>query len=410
MSDIVITGLGLVTPHGHDAESTWSRMEAGESAAVRPTRIDPEESRQFPPVMCEVIGDFDDHPKVDPKRMGRFTKKAVVAADEALEQAGLDPESDEWEPERTGSSISTCFGGLPSVAEGQVKIENGERISPYLLTSGMPNLAAGFVSIKFNAEGPSRAPSTACASASQAISDAVDDIRTGRTDVMIAGGTEAPQGDVPPVVGGFGAIRAFTPSDYDGPPAEASRPFDEDRTGFLMSEGAGVLILESREHAVERGANILAEITGTGLASDAAHPTGPREDAASLTRATTMALSDAEVDPDDVDLVNVHATSTPAGDKHEALALNKAFDDVPPVTANKSQLGHSGAACGAIEAALTTMMIDKGVVTPTINLENKDPECDVPVITERTEKSLDRVVSNSAGFGGLNVSLVIESP
>jgi 3-oxoacyl-[acyl-carrier-protein] synthase II len=272
----------------------------------------------------------------------------------------------------------------------------------------MPNLATGFVSIKFNAEGPSRAPCTACAAASQAISDAVDDIRSGRTDVMIAGGTEAPQSDVPPVVGGFGAIRAFTPSDYDDPPEAASRPFDEDRSGFLMSEGTGVLTLESREHAEQREAEILAEITGAGLASDASHPTGPREDAASLSRAISAALADADVEPREVDHVNVHATSTPAGDEHEALALNKAFETVPPVTANKSLIGHTGAACGAIEAAISTLTIANGVIPPTINVDNQDPACDVPVVTERREAPVERVVTNSAGFGGLNASLVIE--
>lgn len=408
MSEVVITGLGLVTPHGLGVEPTWSRLKAGESGAGRPSRFDPEDNRQYPAVTCEVSANVTDEPHVDTDRMGEFSQKVVCAANEALEDANLDPESDEWTPERVGTSIATCFGGIPSIAEGALKLEDEERISPYMLLSGMPNLAAGFVSMEYNAEGPSRAPSTACAASTQAISDAVDDIRTGRSDVVIAGGAESPTGETPVVVAGFGAMRALTR--FDGSPERASRPFDADRSGFVMSEGAGVLILESREHATERGADILAEISGTGLASDAGHPTGPRKDAKSLTRAIEAAMSDADVDPSDVDHVNAHATSTPEGDKHEALALNKAFDTVPPVTANKSMLGHAGGACGAIEAAVSALSIDEDVIPPTINYEAKDPECDVPVVCERRDTTVDRVVTNNAGFGGVNVSLVIESP
>jgi len=405
--DVVITGIGLGTPHGTDVASTWESRKQGESGVERPTWFDPEESRQLPYATAEADFDFTDHPHVDENRMGLFTQLAIQATSEALADAGLDPESDEWSPPRAGTSLGTCFGGVPHLTDAEIKMENDERVSPYTLLNAMSNLGAGFLSIEYNAAGPNRAQSTACAASTQAIADAVDDIRLDRADVMIAGGAESPTASIrQTVLASFGAIRATTKSER--PAAEASRPFDQQRDGFVLGEGSGILILESREHAEQRGAEIIAEVSGTGIAADADHPTGPREDAASLTRAIGNALDDAGVDPDTVDHVNAHATSTPDGDKHEALALQKSFDEVPPVTANKSQIGHAGGACGGIEAAIAALCIKHDVIPPTINLDNPDPECDVPVVTEKTEQSVDRVLTNSSGFGGINVSLILE--
>lgn len=407
MQDVVITGLGLVTPHGNSVASTWESMKQGESALARPTWFDPEKSRQLPYSTAEADFDFTDHPHVDDNRMGLFTQLAIQATSEALDDAGLDPESDQWSPPRAGTSIATCFGGVPQLTDAEIEMENGNRVSPYTLLNTMSNLGAGFVSIEYNAAGPNRAQSTACAASTQAIADAVDDIRLDRADIMIAGGAECPTASIrSTVLASFGALRALT--QYDGPAEKASRPFDAERDGFVLGEGSGILILESRDHAEARGADIIAEVAGTGIAADADHPTGPREDAASLTRAIGDALDDAGIDAEAVDHVNAHATSTPDGDKHEALALNKTFDEIPPVTANKSQIGHAGGACGGIEAAVAALCIKHDLIPPTINYENPDPECDVPVVTEKTEQSVDRVLTNSSGFGGINVSLILE--
>lgn len=404
--DVVVTGVGLVTPLANSAPESWGALQRGESATGRPTKFDPEESRQFPPANAEVVEDFADHPRVSPRKMGGFVRQAVVAADEALRDAELDPDSDSPRPERVGTSIGTCFGGFKELSEGSRTVANGETLSPWVLISGMSNLGAGFVSKTFDAQGPSRSPVTACAAGSQAVADATEDIRRGRADVMIAGGSES--GFDEGILAGFGAMRALN-MDVDDP-RTASRPFDEDRSGFVIGEGAGVLILEAREHAEERGVDALAEVTGYGHTSDAAHPSGPREDAKGLERAIAAALDGAGVDPSDVDHVNAHATSTPAGDEHECKAIDAVFDDPPPVTAVKSMLGHSGGACGAIEAAVCALTLRDGVVPPTVNCDNQDPACDVPLVTERRETDVERVLSNSSGFGGVNVAIVMETP
>lgn len=409
-SDVVVTGTGLTTPLGDTVAETWTAMQNGESGIGEPRQFDPDQSRQLPPFSAEVTTDLTDGPHIDERRMSKFIRLAMSAAVEAVEDAGLDSDADDWQADRVGTSIGTCFGGLNKLTEGAEKIKQGERISPFMLVSGMSNLGAGYVSMAFDARGPNRAPVTACAAGSQSIADAANDIRQGRADVMIAGSTDA--GTDIGMTGGFGAMRALNMND-EFSPREASRPFDVDRSGFVIGEGSGVLILESRDHAEERGAEILAELSGTGQTADAAHPSGPREDATGLTHAIETALDDAGVAPDAVDHISAHATSTPAGDKHESRAINQAFDstdELPPVTATKSMLGHSGGGCGSVEAVLAVRSIRDDYILPTLNCDNKDPECNVPVPTEPiTDETVDCVLSNSAGFGGINVSLIIES-
>lgn len=408
--NVVVTGTGLITPLGDTVSETWTAMKNGESGVGEPQTFDPDQSRQLPPFLAEVTTDVSDNDHIDERRMGKFIQLAISAATEALEEAELAPEASDWQSERVGTSVGTCFGGLDTLSGGKQKIKNGDRLSPFLLVSGMSNLAAGYVSMEFDARGPNRSPVTACAAGSQSIADAATDIRLDRADVMIAGSSDA--GCDIGATGGFGAMRALNMND-DVPPPEASRPFDEDRSGFVMGEGAGVVILESREHAEERGAEILAEVSGAGQTSDAAHPSGPREDAAGLTDAITRSLDDAGISQDTVDHISAHATSTPAGDKHESRAINQALDDVdelPPVTATKSMLGHSGGGCGSIEAVLAVRSIQEDYIPQSLNCESKDAECDIPVATEPIDdEDIDCVLSNSAGFGGVNVSLVIEA-
>lgn len=409
-SNVVVTGTGLITPLGDTVSETWTAMQNGECGIGEPQLFDSDQSRQLPPFASEVTTDLSDSPHIDERRMGKFIKLAISAAVEAVDDAGLDPEADEWQAERVGTSIGTCFGGLEELTEATEKAKQGERISSFQLVSGMLNLGAGYVSMVFDARGPNRSPVTACAAGSQSIADAANDIRQDRADIMIAGSADG--GFEVGAVGGFGAMRALNMND-DFAPSEASRPFDTDRSGFVMGEGAGILILESSEHAEERGAEILAEVSGTGQTADASHPSGPREDAAGLTAAIETALDDAGVPSAAVDNISAHATSTPAGDKHESRAINQAFDDaneLPPVTATKSMLGHSGGGSGSVEAVLAVCSIQDDYILPTLNCDDKDPECNVPVPTAPiTDQTVDCVLSNSAGFGGVNVALVIEN-
>lgn len=399
--DVVVTGLGAVTPLGGDVPSSWDAACAGVSGISRITRFDPDAADLRSHVAGEVPIDPTQHVLVDDRRMGRYTQYAVVAVDEALEDAELDPDGEAWSPARVGTSIASGVGGFPEI-ESAV----GERPPTRFTVTFLPNMAAGHVSILFDAGGPNRSSSTACAAGTHGISDAARDIRDGMADVMIAGGTEASLS--PLGVRGFDVMRALSTRNDD--PEAASRPFDADRDGFVIAEGAGVLILEAREHAEERDASIYAELSGWGLSADAHHETQPPEDARGLTRCLRNALDRAGRDPGEVDHVNTHATSTPRGDAHEATALNEVFPHDLPVTSNKSMIGHTLGASGAIEATYSVKAIDEQTLPPTINYETPDPDCDVTVVTEVQERDVDVVVSNSAGFGGTNGTLVFERP
>lgn len=406
--DVVVTGLGAITAVGTSADEFWEGLCSGENGASELTRIDPDEYGINSRVACEVDADFVDHDLVDERSTGRNSRMAIVTAEQAMTDAGLfdGEETVGVEPDRLGVSVGAARGDMPVLEDTIRNVDDGGRIPIRMTIQYLPNMAAGYISREFDAQGPSSSPSTACAAGTHAIARALDDIRLGRVDVAIAGGTDASL--TSSGIGGFDAMRALSTRNDD--PGTASRPFDVDRDGFVIGEGAGMIVLESREHARERGATPYAELSGSGRSSDAEHPTRPPKDGHGLKRAVENALSDARRDPDEVDHVNTHGTSTPRGDAHEATALGRVFDDVPPVTGNKSMIGHTLGAAGAIEAVAVVQSLREGVIPPTINYFESDPECDVPVVTEPTETDLDVAISNSAGFGGTNGSLVFERP
>jgi 3-oxoacyl-[acyl-carrier-protein] synthase II len=401
--DVLVTGLGCVTPIGRTLDRTWTAALDGESGAGRVTGFDPDDFRLRSTVTCEVEAEFVDHERVDDRSMGRFTRLTVVAADEAVADAGLDPDS--WTGERVGTAVATGVGGLSEYEATLAKVTDGTPVSPRFPVTYLPNLAAGHLSIEFDARGPTRAPATACAAGAQAIADAVDDISSGRVDVSLAGGGESCL--TPTAMVGFDAMRALSTRNDD--PREASRPFDADRDGFVIAEGAAVLVLEAREHAVARSAasDAYAEVAGVGLSGDATHPTRPPADAHGLRRAMAAATGQAGVDR--VDCVDAHATSTPRGDAHEATAIDALGDD-PLVWAPKSAIGHTLGAAGAIETALGAQATATGTVPPTLNYETPDPDCPVDVSTEPTALDPDTLLCNASGFGGTNVSLCLTTP
>src|SRR6056297_809882 len=403
--EVVVTGLGLVTPLGESVERTWTGLLEGTSGAGPITHFDPDETSLRASIACEVgtepaavapVG------RVDDRTMGRYAQFAVAATAEALADAGFDAASPDWNAERVGTSIGSGLAGL-----AEIEASAGARPSPSFLVSALTNLAAGQVSMTIGAKGPNRAPGTACSAGTHAIAAAADDIRRGRADIVVAGGTDAA---ISPLgVGSFDAMRALSTADD---PATASRPFDSDRDGLVLSEGCGIVVLEARDHARERGATPYAAITGAGWTADAHHPTRPAESGDGLRRCLEQALLDANRKPATVDHVNAHATSTPVGDAREADALAAAFDEtgVPPTTSIKGHLGHALGAAGAIEAAVVARTIAEGTIPPTLNYETPDPACDLPVVTEPRETAVDVAVSTSAGFGGTNGVLVFERP
>lgn len=406
MTDVVITGTGAITSIGASADELWTNLKDGTSGANEITAFDPERYDLSTSVACEIT-DFDpaDHDEIDERTTGRFAQFATVAAMEALEDAALDPDDGSWEPDRVGVSIGTCTGGDLELFEDTRRMEAGDHPRFYSSLVVLSNLAAGTASIVTDARGPNRAPATACAAGTHALTAAADDLQAGRADVMIAGGAEAPI--LPLLLDGFESLRAY--STVDRPPAEHSRPFDADRDGLIFGEGSGILVLETREHAEERGADVVATLAGSGMTADASHPIRPSGDG--LARSMRNALEDAALTPDAIDHVNTHATSTPKGDAVEAEAVRTVFgDDVPPVTAFKGHLGHSFGAAGALEAVIATRMIQHGYVPGTLN--HRESDCDVPVVGhgEGFVTEVTAVLSNSAGFGGTNGSVVIRAP
>lgn len=399
--DVVVTGVGLVTPLGETADETWRELRSGVTTAGPITRFDPDGAGIRSRIACKIGDDpvATGDEWIDERTMGRYAELAVAAAAEAIEDAGFDPDDPDWRPERAATSIASAFAGLPELESAA-----GSRPSPRFLITALANLAAGHVSMSFDLQGPNRSPATACAAGTHAIADAVTDIRTGRADVAVAGGTDAP---ISPLgVGSFDAMRAL--STRNDEPERASRPFDADRDGFVLAEGSGILLLEARDHAAERGARPYAAVTGTGLTGDAHHPTRPAEGGRGLRRCLERALTDAGCEPAAVDHVNAHGTSTPTGDAREADALRTLFDTVPPVTSTKGSLGHTLGGAGAIESAILARSIAEGTIPPTANYETPDPACDIPIVAETRETTLEVAVTTSAGFGGTNGALVFE--
>ena len=411
MSDrrVVVTGMGMVTALGNDVASTWEGLLAGRSGIRTIESFDP--SRLTVRIAAEVPG-FDSSNVLDRKdqrRTDRYIQFGLVAAREAMDQAGLPARLEGDVAERTGAILGTGLGGVGTLNDGfSINALRGpDRISPFLIPMGIPNVGAGQIAISFGMTGPNFATVSACATGGHAVGEASETIRRDDADIMLAGGSEACIFEV--LIGGFAAMRALSTRNDD--PAAASRPFDKGRDGFVCGEGAGVLVLEELEHARGRGATPLAELVGYGATADASHITLPAPGGIGAVRAARRALVKAGLTPEDVQHVNAHATSTPEGDKAELQAIKTIFGDQAGslnVTANKSMIGHTLGAAGAIEAITTVLAIREGRVPPTINLTDPDPEAAGLDLTPNTEEARDiRVaLSNSFGFGGQNTALV----
>jgi len=412
MSDrrrVVVTGMGLVTPLGNDVTTTWVNAMAGRSGVRTIEAFDP--SRLSSRVAGEVH-DFDPSGLLDRKelrRTDRYVQFGLIATREALDQAGLPERFDGDLAERTGVILGTGLGGVGTLSEGfTINATRGpDRISPFLIPMGIPNIGAGQIAIQFGMTGPNFTTVSACATGGHAVGEASEIIRRGDADVMIAGGAEA--GIVEAMVGGFAAMRALSTRNDD--PEGASRPFDLGRDGFVIAEGAGVVVLEALEHAEGRGATPLAELIGYGATADASHITLPAPGGIGAVRAARRAIEKAGIAATDIDHVNAHATSTPEGDKAELQAIRTIFGDAAErlsITANKSLMGHTLGAAGAIEAVLTIQTIREGCVPPTINLVDPDPEgAGLDLTPNRSSVHPIRVaLSNSFGFGGQNTALI----
>ncbi|WP_076866539.1 beta-ketoacyl-ACP synthase II [Bradyrhizobium mercantei] len=415
MRRIVVTGLGTVSPLGCGTELVWSRLLAGQSglralpewAASLPARV----AGQVPDKADDAEGGFDPDlaaPRKDQKKMDRFILFALLAAAEAVAQAGWMPAEAHAEV-RTATVIATGIGGFPAIADAVRTVEKSgtRRLSPFTVPAFLANLAAGHISIRYGYKGAIGAPVTACAASVQAIGDAARLIRSGEADVAICGGAEA---CIDPVsLGGFAAARALSTSFNDGP-ARASRPFDRDRDGFVMGEGAGVLVIEEFDHALRRGAQPIAEITGYGTTADAYHITAGPEDGDGARRAMEAALAQAGVLPREIQHLNAHSTSTPVGDLSELEAIKRVFgrDGGIAVSATKSATGHLLGAAGGVEAIFTILALRDQIAPPTLNLENADPAADGIDLVGKVARpmAIEHAISNGFGFGGVNASLV----
>jgi 3-oxoacyl-[acyl-carrier-protein] synthase II len=403
---VVVTGLGLVNSLGNDKENAWKNLLAGESGAAPIKNFD---ASSYPVDFACELKDFDPTQWIDRKRvrrMDRFAVMVLAAARQAEEDSGLDIGK---EADRIGASIATGIGGLLSFQECTLTLfdRGADRVNPFSIPSIIPNMGAAWVSMELGTRGPLLAECTACAASNMALGDAADTIRIGRADVMLAGGTEA--GITPVGIAGFAAMRALSRRNDD--PKRASRPFDRDRDGFVMGEGAGVLVLEELEHARARGARIYAELAGYGLSADALHITEPDPEGVNPARAMTMAFADAGIDPSEVDYINAHGTSTPLGDISETKVIKNALGEEKayktPISSTKGATGHCLGGAGAVEATFSILAIRDGMIPPTINQENPDPECDLDYVPNQARKADVRVaVSNSFGFGGHNASVV----
>ena len=406
---VVVTGMGIVSALGSDVASTWDGLVAGRSGVRRIASFDP--SRLTSQMGAEVR-DFDASHVLDRKemrRMDRYIQFGLVAAREALDQAGLPARFEGELAERTGVVLGTGLGGVGTLVDGITAnaLRGPDRISPFLIPMGIPNVGAGQVAINYGMTGPNFATVSACATGGHAVGESSEIIRRGDADIMLAGGTEA--GIFEPLVGGFAAMRALSTRNDD--PERASRPFDAGRDGFVVAEGSGVLVLEELRHAQERGATVLAELVGYGATADASHITLPAPGGMGAVRAARRALEKAGLAPEDIDHVNAHATSTPEGDKAELLAIKSILGAHAPdvaVTANKSMLGHTLGAAGAIEAIVTIQAMRNSCVPPTINLVDPDPAADGLDLTPGTAatRQIRVALSNSFGFGGQNTALI----
>lgn len=408
----MITGLGAITPLGQTVKETWENLVKGKSGVGYIDRFD---TSNLPVKIAAQIRNFDPLKRLSQKEAGVPIKKldlfsiyALWAAEEAIEDSAL--LKGPFDPDRVGVIIASGIGGVETL-EREIIVgytKGYDKISPYLIPMMIPDMASGLIAIKYRFKGPNYCTVSACASSAHAIGDAFRLIRYGDADVMIVGGSEAPI--IPTAVAGFSSMKAL--STRNDEPEKASRPFDRDRDGFVMGEGAAVLVLEEYEHAMRRGAKIYAELVGYGATADAYHITAPCVDGEGAVKCMLRALEDAKLSPDEVDYINAHGTSTKLNDAVETLAIKKVFGERAykiPVSSTKSMIGHLLGAAGAIEAVATIMTIHTGIIHPTINYENPDPECDLDYVpNEARKKEVNVAISNSFGFGGHNVCLVFK--
>jgi len=405
---VVITGMGVVSPIGNNIGTFWNNLIKGESGI---SSIDTFDITDHKAKIAGIVRDFDAEKvlgKKEARRLDRFSQFALAAAEQAWEDSKLD--LNHIDPERLGVYVGAGIGGLETLIENidALRQKGPRRVSPTLVPGMISNAAAAQISIKWNAMGPSMSPVSACAIGNTAIGEAFRLIRSGEVDAVFAGGTEAAITDLS--VASFGNATALSTRNDD--PTQASRPFDEDRDGFVMSEGAGILILESLSHALRRGANIHAEVIGYGASSDAHHMVATHPEGKGAYLAMKAALKNADISLEDIDVISAHATSTKVGDISETKAIKELFGKQAyqiPITANKSMVGHMLGAAGGVEAIALAMSLKEGIVPPTINLENPDPLCDldyVPAIARQVK--MNTGLSNSFGFGGHNAAIVLK--
>jgi len=405
---VVVTGVGLVSAVGVGTEETWRNLLAGRSGVAPITHFD---TKGFSATIAAEVKGFDPFQyieKKEVKKMGLFIQFAMAATQFAMEQAQLKitPEL----ADHTGVYIGSGIGGFDVIEREHTALMQGgpRRISPFFIPAAIVNLAAGFVSIRWGAKGPNSATCTACSSSTHAVGDSFKLIQRCAADVMICGGAEA--AITPMGVGGFASMRALSTRNHE--PAKASRPFDRERDGFVIGEGAGIVILEELGVALKRGAPILAELVGYGMSGDAFHITAPAENADGAVRVMQSTLADSSVMPDQVDYINAHGTSTPYNDRLETLAIKKVFGEHASklaVSSTKSMTGHLLGGAGGLEAGITVLALRDQIMPPTINLENPDPDCDLDYVPNQSRKAaVEYALSNSFGFGGTNAALLFK--
>ena len=407
---VVVTGMGCVSPLGQNVETTWRALLAGTSGVAPITQFD---ASTFKTRFAAEVKDFDPEALLgrrDARRMDRVTQFAIVAAGEALSSSGL--AIDDGNRGRIGVVLGTGIGGIGTLLKGaQVLAERGPHwVSPFMVPMMLPDTSAGQVAIHFGLRGPNLAVVTACATGTNAIGEAAEMIRRGAADAMVAGGSEA--AIVPVALAGFNVMDAISIRNDD--PERASRPFDRDRDGFVLGEGAAALILESLDHARSRRASILAEVAGYGTTNDAYHMSAPLEDGAGASACMRLALADAGLAPTEIDYINAHGTSTRLNDASETSAIKTVFGELAysiPISSTKSMTGHLLGAAGAVEAIFSILALREGVIPPTINYQTPDPACDLDYVPNRSRPAkIRRALSNSFGFGGHNASVILSEP
>jgi len=399
---VVVTGMGAVAPNGNSVSEYWDALTAGQSGIDHITYFD---TTDFPVKIAGEVSNFDPEQYFERKEVRKldpFSVYALVSSNEAIKMSGLDAGG--FDPQRAGVMLGCGIGGITTLLAEHVVLQNrgARRISPFFVTKLISNIAGGQIAIKWDLRGPNQTVTSACASATDAIGLALRLIQSGSADIMVAGGTEASICDLP--LAGFSTIRALC--NAADPPQSASRPFDKDRGGFVMGEGSGILVLETEKHAQSRGATIIGELAGYGSTNDAFHVTQPAEGGAGAVKAMQLAIEDAGAEPEEVDYINAHGTSTPYNDKNETAAIKTVFGDHArklKISSTKSMTGHLLGASGGIEAIAALKTIEKQTIPPTINYTTPDPDCDLDYVPNTAEETqVNSVLSNTFGFGGHN--------